>query len=113
MISQLLMLLQLILFVDASIQHFHKADPSIQSLGTQKMQKHAVTGKFLNRPIKITRLTLFFQQCSPSVVTNSCNHEEGILQIVLSFTMLQVTFPEQNTLYFKEADEKVACDQVI
>lgn len=26
--------------------------------------------------------------------------------------MLQVTFPE-NTLYFKEADEKVACDQVI
>lgn len=41
-----LMLLQLILFVDASIQHFHKADPNIQSLDTQKMQKLAIKGNF-------------------------------------------------------------------
>lgn len=46
MISQLLMLFWLTLFVDLSIQHFHKADPSIQSLGTQKMQKHAIKGNF-------------------------------------------------------------------
>lgn len=46
MISQLLMLFWLTSFVDLSIQLFHKADPIIQSLGTQKMQKHAIKGNF-------------------------------------------------------------------
>lgn len=84
MISPLLMLLWLTSFVDLSIQLFHKADPSIQSLGTQKMQNmqlKAISEQFnLNHQTNI----FFFQQYSASIVTNFCNHKKGILQIVLS-----------------------------